>query len=77
MCEKNNNVVEELTIGNINNDKLYSTAQIASLFGMSTAMICEYIKQGKLPAIYFGKLYKVQGKDLIKFINERKTKIIA
>ncbi len=77
MCEKNINVVEELTMGNIDNDKLYSTAQIARLFGMSTSMICEYIKKGELQAINFGKLKKIQGKDLIDFINARKTKSIA
>jgi len=77
MCEKNNNVDEELTMANIDNDKLYNTAQVAKLLGMSTRTINKYIRDGQLVTYFFGKLYKIKGKDLLAFINSKKNKSIA
>lgn len=54
-------------------NRLYSTKQIASLFSVTTETVRDWIKSGKLPGVVAdgGRSYRVRRRDLIEFANRK------
>ena len=56
-------------------NKLLTSKQAANKLGLSEYTIWRYIKTGKLKAIKLTKRnFRIEEKDLIQFLKERKTK---
>lgn len=56
-------------------DEYLTTEEIAKLLKLNIITIRRYIASGKLPALFFGKEYRVKKGDFEKFINDRKVKL--
>lgn len=54
-------------------DKVYTTKQIAKILQVDWRTVLNYIKSGKLKAFKLGRRYRIEDKDLRKFIDERKA----
>lgn len=54
-------------------NRLYSTTQIAELFSVTTETVRDWIKSGKLKgtADEGGRAYRVRRRDLIEFANKK------
>jgi len=48
--------------------------EVAELLKLNVLTVYAYIKKGKLQAVKFSKSYRIEEKDLEKFIKEHKTK---
>ncbi len=48
--------------------------EVAELLQLNILTVYEYIRSGKLKAVMFGRNYRIEGKDLEKFIREHKVK---
>ena len=53
--------------------KLLTVNETAKILRLSPGTIARYIQEGKIPAIKFGRVWRVEEKDLGKLIRERKT----
>lgn len=49
--------------------------EVASALKLNILTVYEYIRSGKLRAIKFGRSYRVEEKDLDKFIKEHEVRI--
>lgn len=56
----------------INN--LLTISEVAKALKLNSMTIYGYVRSGKLRAIRFGRSYRIDEKDLIKFIKQNKTK---
>ena len=57
---------------NLDDNKLYSTAQIAELVSVTTETVRDWIKDGKLKGTApGGRSYRVRRADLIAFANHK------
>jgi len=54
------------------NENLLTTKQVSERLQLKIQTVQKYIRQGKLNAILFGKVYRVSEMDLMKFITEQK-----
>ncbi len=48
--------------------------EIAEELRLNLLTIYRYIRSGELPAMRFGRSYRIEDKDLNEFINKRKIK---
>lgn len=55
-------------------DEYLTTEEIAKLLKVNIITIRRYIQSGKLPALFFGKEYRVKRADFNKFLEEKKVK---
>lgn len=54
------------------NNKLYTTNQVAEMFSVTPETVRDWIKEGKLPGIILGgRSYRVRRRDLIAFANHK------
>jgi excisionase family DNA binding protein len=53
--------------------KLLSVKEVASILGLSKAVILRYIRSGTLPAIRLERAYRIDEKDLNNWLEGRKT----
>ena len=53
--------------------KLLSVKEVASILGLSKAVILRYIRGGILPAVRLERAYRIDEKDLNNWLEERKT----
>lgn len=49
--------------------------EVANTLKLNILTIYEYIRTGKLKAIKFGRTYRIEEKNLDKFINEHEVQI--
>lgn len=54
-------------------DKFYSCEQVADRYGVKISTVWAWIREGKLPAIKFGGIYRVNEGDLAAFEQKNKT----
>lgn len=52
-------------------NKLYTTLQVAQLFSVTTETVRDWIKDGKLVGVVVGGRYRVRRRDLISFANHK------
>ncbi len=52
--------------------RLYTPAQVADMLQLNVITVYNYIRQKKLIAVKFGRSYRVDEKDLAKFIKKSK-----
>jgi excisionase family DNA binding protein len=50
--------------------KVYTTEEVAQLLTVTARTVQEWIRTGKLPAVRYGRLYRVRADDLAKFGQE-------
>lgn len=55
-------------------DGFLTTEEIAKLLKVNIVTIRRYIVSGKLPALFFGKEYRVKKEDFEMFLSEREVK---
>ena len=55
-------------------EEYLTTQEIARLLKVHIITIRRYIHSGKLPALFFGKEFRVRKSDLEKFLAQRKVK---
>lgn len=55
------------------NNEFYTPAQLADKLQLNILTIYSYIRTKQLPAVKFGRSYRVSKSDLEKFINLHKT----
>lgn len=55
-------------------DEYLTTQEIAKLLKVHIITIRRYIHSGKLPALFFGKEFRVKKLDLEKFLAEKRVK---
>ncbi len=48
--------------------------EVAEIFKMNILTIYEYIREGKLQAVKFGRAYRIESSSLDSFIQEHHTK---
>jgi len=48
--------------------------QVSEMLHITPKKVREYILEGRLTAFKIGRIYRIEQKDLIKFIDENKTK---
>lgn len=53
---------------------LLTAKEVANLLKLNVLTVYEYIRKTKLHAVKFGRSYRIEEKDLEKFIKEHKTK---
>lgn len=53
---------------------LLKAREVAELLQLNILTVYEYIRNGRLKAIRFGRSYRIEEKDLEKFIKEHKVK---
>jgi len=55
--------------------RLFLTArEVASILKLNILTVYEYIRKGKLKAVKFGRNYRIEEKNLDKFIKEHQVK---
>lgn len=54
-------------------EKLLTVNEAAEILRLGPETIARYIREGKIPAIKFGRVWRVEEKDLEEFIKKRKT----
>ena len=57
----------------MNNNEFLTVEQVAELLQVHWQTILNYIKNGKLKAIKLGKGYRIERKEIDKFIQNNKT----
>ena len=56
--------------------KVFLTAKdVANILKLNILTVYEYIRNGKLRAIKFGRTYRVEEKDLDRFIKEHEVRV--
>ncbi len=55
-------------------EEYLTTKEIAKILRVHVITIRRYIHSGKLPALFFGKEFRVKKADFEKFLSERKVK---
>jgi len=53
---------------------LLTAKEVAALLKFNTLTVYAYIRNGKLPAVKFGKNYRISEDDLNKFITSNRVK---
>ncbi len=54
-------------------DTLYTTAEVKEILKVSLFTVQKWIREGKLPAVRLGKLYRIRESDLKAFKEARRT----
>jgi len=54
-------------------EKLLTVNETAKILRLNPETVARYIREGKIPAIKFGRVWRVEEKDLEEFIKKRKT----
>ena len=54
--------------------RILKVKEVAELLKLNILTVYEYVRDGKLKAIRFGRSYRIEEKDLEKFIREHKVK---
>ncbi len=65
---KNKQSIERLS----NNMEILTLDEVAEMLNLRVSTIRKYCREGKIPCIKIGKSYRIDKKDLIKFLNRRK-----
>ena len=52
------------------NQRFFTPGEVAGLIKLNILTVYEYIKHKKLPAIRFGRKYRIAESDLEKFLTE-------
>lgn len=55
--------------------RFLTAKEVASTLKLNILTVYEYIRNGKLRAIKFGRSYRVEEKDLDKFIKEHQVRV--
>lgn len=58
-----------------NNEKYYTTKEIAQRYGVTATSVRVWIRNGELPAIQIGNSYRVKQSDLALFEQKRRRLI--
>jgi len=58
-----------------NNEKYYTTKEIAQRYGVTTTSVRVWIRRGELPAIQIGNSYRIKQSDLELFEQRRRRLI--
>jgi len=53
-------------------EKLLTVNETAKILRLGPETVARYIREGKIPAIKFGRVWRVEEKDLENFIRKRK-----
>lgn len=53
--------------------EFYTAKELADILSVNIMTIYRYIKAGKLDAYKFGKEFRVEKKEFVKFLNQNKT----
>ena len=54
-------------------EKFLTTEQVASILQVHPFTILKFIKQGKLPGVKLGRVYRIMESDVKNFLEERMT----
>ncbi len=54
--------------------KFYTVKEVAEILRLNILTVYEYLKKGNLIAVRFGRSYRVEEKDLDRFIEEHLSK---
>ena len=54
--------------------RVYTTHEVAELLKVSYRTVQEWIRTGKLPAVRYGRLFRVRAEDLVKFGQETRRR---
>lgn len=54
-------------------EKFFTTEQVANILQVHPFTILKFIKQGKLPGIKLGRVYRIKESDVKAFLEERMT----
>lgn len=54
--------------------KFFKPREVADILQLNTLTIYEYIRKGRLPAVRFGKSYRINEKDLESFVKKNIVK---
>lgn len=52
---------------------MLTVAQVAEKLNVTPKTVTRWIEQGKLPAMKFGKIYRIEAEDFNKFIEDSKV----
>lgn len=53
---------------------LLKAKEVATILKLNILTVYEYINKSELPAVKFGRSYRIEEKDLYKFIRNHKVK---
>ncbi len=53
-----------------NAERLLTVKEVATILKLNTLTVYAYIRKRQLPAVKFGRNYRIESKDLAKFIKE-------
>jgi excisionase family DNA binding protein len=56
-------------------DRILTVKETADYLKLTPLTVYDYIRQGTLRAIKFGRYYRIQHTDLLKFIDEHVIKV--
>lgn len=54
-------------------EKLFTCEEIAERYGVKITTVYEWVRRGELPAVKFGKLYRIRADDLKTFEEKNRT----
>ena len=54
--------------------RVYTTHEVAALLKVSYRTIQEWIRTGKLPAVRYGRLFRIRAEDLARFGQETRRR---
>lgn len=60
----------------IENEKFYTPEELAKHFHLSLSSIYKLLRQGELPHIRFGKVYRIPASDLKRYLANQSKKIV-
>jgi len=59
----------------IDEDRLWTVAEVADHMRVSNMTVYRLIKAGQLPAIRVGKNYRIRGRDLVEYLDASSTRL--
>lgn len=57
----------------INQNRLYTTKEVAEILKVSIITVKRYIANNKIPSIKFNGIRRIEEKDLVKILNSKKS----
>lgn len=54
-------------------ERFLTTEQVAGILQVHPFTILKFIKQGKLPGVKLGRVYRIKESDVMQFLEERTT----
>ena len=58
----------------IEKNKFYSLEEVADLLGVTYQLIYKLVRNGEMPALRVGKMYRITGDDLEAYLNKSRVK---